>query len=170
MRTAHISGNFRTHETLLTLGYVSLRSSQFTGHTKAVTALQLHPQNGLAVSASLDGTLRVLNLEGLEEIYALQIMQPLTAMKCVYLEDQSFCIGATVDGTIRVWSINNFLGFFGVCRAACESAVSVYDTDGSMNAVCIAGEDIRIFSETGGEKGAGGEERIDDASARMEPC
>ena len=70
-------------------------------------------------------------------------------MKCVHLEGQSFCIGATVDGTIRVWSINNFLGFFGVCRATCESAITVYGPSGEMNAVCTAGEDIRIFSERG---------------------
>ena len=92
----------------------------FMGHTKAVTAVQLHPMSGLAVSVSLDGTLRVLNLEALEEIYTLQIMQPLIYMKCVEVEGISLCIGASSDGVIRVWSINNCLGFFSVCRANCE--------------------------------------------------
>ena len=75
----------------------------FTGHTKAVTALQLHPLSGLAVSVSLDGTMRVLNLEALEEIYKLEIMQPLLCMKCMTIEGQSLCVGATADGIIRVW-------------------------------------------------------------------
>lgn len=131
----------------------------FTGHTKTVTALQLHPLSGLAVSVSLDGTLRVLNLEALEEIYVLQIMQPLVAMKCVRVTMQegeapiSLCVGATQDGTVRVWSINDFLGFYNVCRAVCEDAVQVYDKQvneaGTMNAVVIAGEDIRVFDEKG---------------------
>lgn len=122
----------------------------FTGHTKAVTALQLHPLSGLAVSVSLDGTMRVLNLEALEEIYKLEIMQPLLAMKCITIEGQSLCIGATEDGTIRVWSINDFLGFFGVCRAKAEKSISVYNEDGDdMNAIVIAGEDIRVFSQEG---------------------
>ena len=123
----------------------------FTGHTKAVTALQMHPQSGLAVSVSLDGTLRVLNLEALEEIYAIQIMQPLIAMKCVKIGEHSLCVGATIDGTIRVWSINSFLGFFGVCRAACDSRTCIYDPDDNdkMAAVVTAGEEIRVFNEKG---------------------
>jgi WD40 repeat protein len=123
----------------------------FTGHTKAVTALQLHPLSGLAVSVSLDGTLRVLNLEALEEIYAIQIMQPLIAMKCVKMDEHSLCIGATLDGTIRVWSINNFLGFYGVCRAVCNTRVCVYDVEDSekMISVVTAGEEIRVFDENG---------------------
>jgi WD40 repeat protein len=134
----------------------------FTGHTKSVTALQLHPLSGLAVSVSLDGTLRVLNLEALEEIYVLTIMQPLVAMKCVRVvtgaKSLSLCIGATVDGTIRVWSINDFLGFYGVCRAKCEKAVIIYppeadtgkpDSSGDVNAVVVAGEDIRVFDSKG---------------------
>ena len=47
-------------------------------------------------------------------------------------------------------SINDFLGFFGVCRAKCEKSISVYDEEGeTMNAICVAGEDIRVFSQKG---------------------
>ncbi len=125
----------------------------FTGHTKAVTSIQLHPLSGLAVSVSLDGTLRVLNLEALEEIYTLQIMQPLIAMKCVTVNNLSLCIGATIDGKIRVWSINDFLGFFNVCRAKCELAQTIYqheEHETMMNVVVVAGEDVRVFNQKGG--------------------
>jgi len=121
----------------------------FTGHTKAVTAVQLHPMSGLAVSVSLDGTLRVLNLEALEEIYMLQIMQPLIYMKCVNLAGISMCIGASADGIIRVWSINDCLGFFNVCRAKCQKRYCSYERGEDM-VVCVeSGEDVRVFTQNG---------------------
>jgi hypothetical protein len=72
-------------------------------------------------------------------------------MKCVKIGEHSLCVGATIDGTIRVWSINSFLGFFGVCRAACDSRTCIYDPDDNdkMAAVVTAGEEIRVFNEKG---------------------
>jgi hypothetical protein len=67
------------------------------------------------------------------------------------MAEHSLCIGATLDGTIRVWSINNFLGFYGVCRAACDTRTCVYDVEDSekMTSVVTAGEEIRVFNENG---------------------
>lgn len=95
----------------------------FTGHTKSVTALKLHPLPGLAISASLDGSIRLINLEAMQEIYVLYVMQPIILMASITMGDLNLCVGATDDGTIKVWSMNDFLGFFGVCRAVCQSFI-----------------------------------------------
>ena len=124
----------------------------FTGHTKAVTAVQLHPMSGLAVSVSLDSTMRVLNLEALEEVYVLQTNVPLISMNITKVSDVWYCMGATTDGNIRVWSINDCLGFFGVCRAVCMAAYQSHEIVNGinqLNVVIVAGEDVRIFASTG---------------------
>jgi WD40 repeat protein len=45
----------------------------FNVHTAAVAGIVLHPTSGMAISASMDGVIRVLNLEMFTEIYSINL-------------------------------------------------------------------------------------------------
>ena len=54
----------------------------FNVHTKAVTGLKLHPSvPGLLISAGLDGIIRVLNLEALNQLFEVRLQSGVTDIK-----------------------------------------------------------------------------------------
>ena len=90
----------------------------FKGHTKGVTAIHLHPISGLAISASLDGMMRVLNLEALNELFSIQVGCGILGMRVVKLCNNNFgCFASLCDGTIKLWKITSVCDFFAVASS-----------------------------------------------------
>eukprot|EP01034_Spumella_vulgaris_P023478 gene23478-29696_t len=92
----------------------------FKGHTKAVTAIQLHPVSGLAISASLDGFVKILNLEAMTELYCVNVDSAILELKVISLSatDSHYGIMFTMaDATIKLWKITSCCTFFSVCTS-----------------------------------------------------
>lgn len=87
----------------------------FKGHTKAVTAIKLHPVSGLAISTSLDGFLKVLNLEALLELFSIQLGVGISGMRIINIGMHHHGIlMSTTDATLKLWKITSVCDFFGV--------------------------------------------------------
>eukprot|EP01033_Poteriospumella_lacustris_P001795 gene1795-1301_t len=87
----------------------------FKGHTKAVTGLRLHPVSGLAISTSLDGFLKVLNLEALNELFSIHMGVGISGMRIINIGMHHHgVLMSTTDATIKLWKITSVCDFFGV--------------------------------------------------------
>ena len=92
----------------------------FRLHTASVTGLVLHPTSGMAVSTSLDGVVRLLNLENFTEIYNISLDGVgVVAMKLLDYapKGKKAIMFADVNKCIRVWKITTAVGFFGVMNS-----------------------------------------------------
>lgn len=90
----------------------------FKGHTKGVTAIHLHPISGLAISTGLDGMMRVLNLEALNELFSIQVGCGILGLRVVKLCGNNFgCLASLSDGTIKLWKITAVCEFFSVASS-----------------------------------------------------
>lgn len=94
----------------------------FKGHTKAVTAIKLHPVSGLAITTSLDGFVKILNLESLNELFTIQCDAGIINMRILNLGgNHHACLFAFTDATIRLWKITSVCDFFSVTSAKINS-------------------------------------------------
>lgn len=90
----------------------------FKGHNKAVTALRLHPVSGLAISTSLDGFVKVLNLEALNELFCFQVGTGIMGMRIINIGlHHHGILMSTTDASIKLWKITSVCDFFGVASA-----------------------------------------------------
>jgi WD40 repeat protein len=106
----------------------------FTGHTKGVTALQLHPISGLAISASLDGLIRVLNLEALNELFSIQIDAGVINMRVVKLcNNQYGCLASLTDASIRIWKITSVCDFLSVAASKIFGLETFENLEGELH-------------------------------------
>ena len=102
----------------------------FKGHTDAVTCITLHSVSGLAISASLDGTIKILNLEYLTEFYTVTLNAGITELKLLRVHnsyhnnhnqrhsEMQGCLFSLTDGSIKLWHITSCTEYFGVVSAA----------------------------------------------------
>lgn len=81
-------------------------------HSKAVTGLALHPIPGLVISGSLDGWVKVINLETFGELLAVRLAAPVTSLRVTSYLSNSALVLALGSGEVRVWHIRVFLQFF----------------------------------------------------------
>eukprot|EP00946_MAST-07B_sp_MAST-7B-sp1_P003382 g3382.t1 len=86
----------------------------FVGHSKAITALLHHPRDGLIVSASVDCTLRVWNLDTLEEEYHLQMSEPIHG--AVVGWSKSTVLTMTPSKVVT-WRLHHIVNLFALCRS-----------------------------------------------------
>ena len=89
----------------------------FQGHTDAVSCIMLHTVAGLAMSCSLDGTIKILNLEYLIELYVINLGIGILDMKLVPLGDAHGCLFSLADDSIKLWQITSYTRKFGVLSA-----------------------------------------------------
>ena len=102
----------------------------FNLHTRAIAGLVLHPTSGMAISASMDGMIKVLNLEMFTEIYHINLHgHGIGRMIDFVLPAAPNSAGERVPGapkgrgimfthpennSIRLWRITSCAGFFGI--------------------------------------------------------
>jgi WD40 repeat protein len=99
----------------------------FKGHTKAVTAIKLHPVSGLAISTSLDGFVKILNLEALNELFTFQCDTGILNMRLLRLSTSFHaCLLALDDASIRLWKITSVCDYFSVTTAKIDT-FSLFD-------------------------------------------
>jgi WD40 repeat protein len=96
----------------------------FNVHTAAIAGVILHPVSGMGVSASMDGTMHVLNLEMFTVIYTINLhgigvrslmrinLKPEGKMGVLF-EDENH--------TIHLWKFASVAGFFGIATDAITS-------------------------------------------------
>lgn len=85
----------------------------FPGHSKAVTGIKLHPTPGLAITVGMDGFIKVLNLEALNELFVLQVCGGIQEMKIVILNNKRRALlFSQSDSVMRLMKIVNTTGFF----------------------------------------------------------
>lgn len=94
----------------------------FRLHSDAVTGVVLHPISGMAISASLDGFIRLLNLENFTEIYNINMNKVgITALKIFDYAPagKKAIMFADIHNHIRVWRISSTTGFpfFGIMNS-----------------------------------------------------
>jgi WD40 repeat protein len=86
----------------------------FVGHAKAITALLHHPHEGLIVSASVDCTLRVWNLDTLEEEYHLQTSEPIHGAIIGWSKST---VLAMTPSKVVTWRLHHIVNVFSLCRS-----------------------------------------------------
>jgi len=102
----------------------------FTVHTAAVAGIVLHPTSGMAISASMDGIIRVLNLEMFTEIYSINLHgRGISRLTTIVLPPAPNSAGERVpgappgkgilfthadDNSICLWRVTSCAGFFGI--------------------------------------------------------
>ena len=75
----------------------------FNVHSQSVTGIVLHEISGLAITSSLDGYLKVLNLESFTEMYSINSGGvPITSLKTIYYSGKMGCVYSLCDGTIKL--------------------------------------------------------------------
>lgn len=85
----------------------------FPGHSKAVTGIKLHPTPGLAITVGMDGFIKVLNLEALNELFVLQVCGGIQEMKIVILNNKRRALlFSQSDSVMRLMKIVNTTGYF----------------------------------------------------------
>lgn len=96
----------------------------FKSHTRAVTSIRLHPAvSGLAITTSLDGTIKILNLENLNEIYSIHVNCGISDCKIIRLSamhasvDEKTEFGilfSCEDSSVRCWKITSCCDFYAI--------------------------------------------------------
>ena len=87
---------------------------EFKIHSGAVTSLAQHPTPGLAISTSLDGHIKTLNLENYTVIFDINVQKPILHMKTMpYTRRCAACVFPLNDGTIYVWKLSSCADYFG---------------------------------------------------------
>lgn len=83
-------------------GFPDYRLSYLKGHTHSVKALSFDPFTGLLASASSDGTIRIWDIESLEETKRLEGHSK--GVRCIsFTSDGLYLASGGEDGTVRVW-------------------------------------------------------------------
>lgn len=118
----------------------------------------LHPVSGLAISSSLDGLIKVLNLENLTELFSVENDAPIQRMEIIQFGPQlsKGCIFYQDDGAFKLWKITSCCNFFGVSTTILKSIHLFDNFHVDMNddqyqghrqyVVGYASHDLRIFS------------------------
>ncbi|XP_063686091.1 WD repeat-containing protein 97-like [Bolinopsis microptera] len=124
----------------------------FTSHSKAVTSVLMHPQSDLImVSASLDKSVRLWNLETFEEIYKLQVCEHGIQWVGLTRDNYLYC-GTSRD--LSVWSINFLAHFFSQTRVPVSKISPVMHCNTKKTPrVVVLGEDssVRLLSALSGK-------------------
>lgn len=92
----------------------------FFSHNKAITGLILHSTSGLAISASMDGFIKVLNLEAFNELFSVDVRVGVSGMKGINYGIHMACLFSQSNGKIRLWKVTSCCNFFGVSAADVE--------------------------------------------------
>lgn len=102
----------------------------FNIHTASIAGISLHPTSGMAISASMDGVIRILNLEMFTEIYSINLHgRPIMRMVDIALPPAPNSLGIRQEGappgrgilfthaddnSVNLWRITSCAGFFGI--------------------------------------------------------
>lgn len=75
-------------------------------HNKSVTGLAVHPVTDYVYSTSLDGYLKITNLENLTEIFSVNMGEPITHFSLMpgSFGSDYLCVMGLQSGLIRVWT------------------------------------------------------------------
>lgn len=92
-------------------------------HSRAVTGMAMHPSPGLMITVSLDGTLKVTNLETFSELLVIKTEHPISSLRMVVYAGAHTCVTSQIDGGIRLWQISNFLQFIGTSPSTIRGLV-----------------------------------------------
>ena len=85
----------------------------FPGHSKAVTGIKLHPTPGLAITVGMDGFIKVLNLEALNELFILQVCEGIQQMEIVLLNNKiRALLFSQSNSVMRLMKIVNTTRYF----------------------------------------------------------
>jgi len=154
--TSNVSGEIKLWSALKSTTKSCSYIHTFSSHCKSVTGLQIHPVQstvGLLLSASLDGTLRVFNLEVLQEIYSLQLDTPCVGIDIMHWnsKDAPHVVVAT-RANLQIWQLNHLTKPFIVCRSPVAEMIAINESilaqskDGSIRLTnCSSGETLNTF-------------------------
>lgn len=100
----------------------------FHCHTRAITGLVLHAVPGLLISSSLDGFIKVLNLENFTELYNAYTGTAVCDLKLFpYYSGAYACLFHQYDGAIVQWKLTSCCNFFGISSSRI-GAITLYDS------------------------------------------
>ena len=119
----------------------------FRVHTSAVTGLELHPVSGLLISASLDGYIKVLNLELFSELFSLKLDDGISFLKNIRYHGAVTCLFAHTNGVIRVWKVTSCCDYFMNCGYTVQRLVAT-DSPDYMEELVALSEVEREMSKT----------------------
>jgi WD40 repeat protein len=80
------------------------------GHTNIVTSVNFSPDNALLVSGSLDGSIRVWNVETYEELTVLSVNDSIEIRSVAFSSDGTLIASAGNDGMVRLWGLVDAIG------------------------------------------------------------
>ena len=68
--------------------------------------LVLHSISGLIMSASLDGLIRIINLEQFSLVREIDIQKPILSFRTIFYQNTLSCLFFLSDSTVKLWKIN----------------------------------------------------------------
>jgi hypothetical protein len=88
----------------------------FTIHNRPISSLTLHSVSGLAISTSLDGFLKVINLEAFTVLFSFNVMNPIVDLKLMPFgtRNENGCLFITKKGDVKFWKITSYCHFYGL--------------------------------------------------------
>jgi WD40 repeat protein len=100
----------------------------FNQHSRAVTGLVLHPSvPGLMISTSIDGSIRVLNLEALNQLFEVNLRIPILNVKLLTRLTYNGMLFSCSDGSVKLWKIVSCCKFFGSAPSEITSVTDVFN-------------------------------------------
>jgi len=124
------------------------RVHTFTGHSKAITKVMLHPENSaLVLTAAMDGIIKVNSLDFMEEMYSLPVFSEGIYWMNVVSPKLIYCCSNRV---IEVFSLNHLCDFWALSRCSVTS-LSLVTCRGKSSRVMAVGNDssVRLISRKG---------------------
>ncbi|XP_068691141.1 uncharacterized protein [Montipora foliosa] len=118
----------------------------FTGHSKAITKIMLHPDtSALVITAALDGIVKVNSLNLMEEIYSLPVFSEGIYWMNIVSVKHIYCCSNRV---IEVFSLNHLCDFWALSRCSVTS-LSLVTCRGKSTRVMAIGSDssVRLISQ-----------------------
>lgn len=100
----------------------------FNQNSRAVTGLILHPSvPGLMISASIDGFIRVLNLEALDQLFEVNLRIPILNVKMLNRLTYKGMLLLCSDGSVKLWKIVSCCKFFGLAPSEITLVTDVFN-------------------------------------------
>ncbi|XP_048581685.1 uncharacterized protein LOC5517160 isoform X2 [Nematostella vectensis] len=129
-------------------GRVGGKVHTFSSHTKVITTIMLHPEaEGMVITSSLDGMVKIFCLDTMEEIYSLPIFP-----EGIYWMDWVspkffFCCS---NRQIEVYALNHVYQFWALSRCSMRS-LSLESCQGKSSVLMAVGTDssVRLLSRQG---------------------
>lgn len=128
----------------------------FPGHSKPITGLTLHPTAGLAISSSMDGSIKVLNLEAFNELFCVNVGVGVTLLKTISYGLDMACLICQEDGFIRLWRVTSCADFFGISTGEVQSLTifnNFFPDDTEASGSVGAWEEQSVMLEIGADQG-----------------